>query len=865
MDLIGREADLDAIERKLEGRLVTVVGAGGVGKTMVARHLAERSQSKGGPTAVWVDLGWVTSAGEMTFAWTRALSPTGESLGSLVDAIDALGSVLLVIDNCEHLMGLISPIVEEVISSCEHARVLATSRDSLGIAGEQLWRLAGLTCPPVDAVVSDPDAFAAVRLFLDRAMQVRPDLVLDDSTLAEVAAICRLLDGNPLGLILAAGHLRAMSPSQLRTSVQYSNRLLSNRSATNGSRHASIDMSLRWSFDLLEPADQDVLVSLGAFPGEFDLEAARIVGGDGPTDHDVMMSIGRLVDHGLVDFDGENTYHLPFVVRRFALDAGEGTERSAAAYEAHARMVLGWAAAACEWGDRVAPALIDRRAVDLHAGLAWAMEHDARLADRSFASFGVVLHGTVRRQYCDWVAARTDHGLDWARAVGWLAILAPTDAEAVLDDALQRAERIAAEAADSHLERLIACTSTQRATRRGDLRPARRLVEAARLANDGQIVVASATTAALVAATLGLFDDATTLCAATKWACEQGGLPYAATGALLAEALMAQKSGRTALARSLIDDASSSAITMSAVLGVRATMAIDHGDSDGLDTVCDRLTSPSEAHGLVVRARATIGAHHLRHDFDAAIAVADDAIGVGPLEDSELLLVTAACRLRGGHRPETVLDALDRARRSISLIAEPCPAFEIILHLLHAQTCLIDDDLDGAGRHLYPALERARTHQQRLLTIDALETVADLSYRRGTTKPANTLRAACTRARSELEYHSTLLAPTVAFEPGPPIEAIGLDAAIALAMRTRGGRGRPSTGSASLTPTEIAVVDLVVAGRTNAEIATELIVSTATVKTHLTHVFAKLGVTNRTQLAVTIDRSTLFRPNGPAT
>ncbi len=863
MDLIGRDADVEGIERALACRLVTVVGAGGVGKSMVASHVLERWRSSGGESsAVWVDLGWVTSADDIAVAWARALGPTVQSHASMIEAIDRRGPVLLVVDNCEHVTKLIAPIVEEIATTCDSARILATSRDSLGLAGERLWRLSGLACPPAEATLSRPAEFAALRLFLDRAIQVRPSMSLDERTLTDVGETCRLLDGNPLGLILAAGHLRAMSPSDLLASVAASNVLVGRHSADVGSRQASIDASLRWSFDLLEPAERDVFVALGAFPHAFDLEAARVVASPGPTAQDVVATLARLVDHGLVDFDGEQSYRLPFVARKFALDFGDGIHGLAAARERHARFFLRRGAEANMWGENVDPVSIDRLAIDLHAGLIWAMGHDPHLADRSFASFGVGLHGTVRRNYCDWVATRTDRDLDWAEAVGWLAILAPVDSGPVLDEAMRAAARIAAEAADAHLERLLACTTAQRATAVGDLRPARRLVDDACQADDGWIVVASATTAALIAATMGCFEDAEAFCTATKWACEQGGLAYAATGALLAEALMAHKSGRPGQAQSLIAEATDSPVMTSVVLGIRSVMAIDSGDLAALEMISEKLAAPIDAYGHLVRARAAFGVHLMSGDVTAAIGSAAAEIGSGPLEDAELLLLTAAAQLRNGFSLAEVRDNLDRARLAISLIAETCPSFEILLQILHAQTCLRENDLDGAGRHLYPALDQARAHRHRLLTIDVLETVAELSHRRGSATSANALQAACTRARTELGYNSKLLAPNSRLAPGPQVEAIDLDRALALAMRTRGGRRRPSNGIASLTPTETAVVDLVVAGRTNAQISTELVMSTATVKSHLTHVFAKLGVSNRTQLAVSVDRSRLPRHSG---
>ncbi|WP_433591286.1 AfsR/SARP family transcriptional regulator [Nocardia sp. CA-145437] len=319
---VGREHDLtEVVKRVGASRLVTLVGPGGAGKTRLAVAVAGElgGHIAGGPVpgeAGRADEGTTSSRGESTahgrgdstagggfaggvgfaelaavsdssdlpravagalgVALSRTVEPSGaDPVGLLAEALPT-APMLLVLDNCEHLVDEVALFVAELLGRVPELRVLATSRQPLGIGGETLWETAPLAVPPPDS--ADIEGFPSVRLFLDRAAAVRADLAPTDSVLETVAEICRHLDGLPLALELAAAKLRVMPLPVLRARLDDRFAVLAGGSRTALPRHRTLRAVLDWDWELLIEAERTALARLSVFPAPFTPAAAEGLG-----------------------------------------------------------------------------------------------------------------------------------------------------------------------------------------------------------------------------------------------------------------------------------------------------------------------------------------------------------------------------------------------------------------------------------------------------------------------------------------------------------------------------------------------------------------------------------------------------------
>jgi predicted ATPase/class 3 adenylate cyclase len=304
---IGREAEIVAAEGRLAGTsLLTLTGAGGVGKTRLAveigAHLASSFRD-----GVWlVELAALTDADLVDDAVAAALAikqrAGTEILAALVEDIGAR-AMLLILDNCEHLIGGVVAMTDELLRRCPNLKVIATSREALGIPGEALLPVPSMSLPPADAAASadtmrDSDA---VLLFVDRAAAVLPGFALGPSNADAIAQICRRLDGIPLAVELAAARVRSLPPNQIAARLDDRFRLLTGGSRTALPRHRTLRAAMDWSFDLLGVPEQAILPRLAVFAGSFSLEAAESVTAGGPVaERDVLDLLGRLVDRSLL-------------------------------------------------------------------------------------------------------------------------------------------------------------------------------------------------------------------------------------------------------------------------------------------------------------------------------------------------------------------------------------------------------------------------------------------------------------------------------------------------------------------------------------------------------------------------------------
>ncbi|KUN33024.1 SARP family transcriptional regulator [Streptomyces longwoodensis] len=350
---VGRDDDLAALRALVAGhRLTTVIGPGGSGKTRLATETARNLLGEL-PDGAWlVELAALAPAatdGDVARAALTGLGLRDALLGgpSHAEPLDRLVAAvrdreaLLVLDNCEHVVEAAALFAHRVLGECRRLRILATSREPLGITGEALWQAEPLALPPEDTDPDSMDASPAVRLLRDRAAAVRRDLTADAGTRAALARICRALDGMPLAIELAAARLRTMSPEQLASRLDDRFRLLTGGSRTALPRHRTLRAVVDWSWELLGEAERAVLRRLSVFAGPVGLDAAEAVCAGGPVAADeVLELLTALTEKSLLTAEGGAAprYRMLGTIKEYAghrlAETGEA-ERTRRAHLAH--------------------------------------------------------------------------------------------------------------------------------------------------------------------------------------------------------------------------------------------------------------------------------------------------------------------------------------------------------------------------------------------------------------------------------------------------------------------------------------------------------------------------------------------------
>ena len=320
---VGREGQMADIRRLLsEHRLVTLTGAGGIGKTRLAVHVATYTAAEFS-AAVYVDLAPITDHALVAATAARALGLPDQPGRSTTDTLlrfVGTQQMLMVLDNCEHLLDATAALTTALLGGCPGLTVLATSREPIGVPGERIWRV-----PPLSL------ADDAIELFTDRARHARPDFTIIGDNAAIVREICRRLDGMPLALELAAARVRALSLPEILDSLHDRFRVLTGGARTAVRRQQTLRASVDWSHALLTEPERVLFRRLAVLMGRFDLDAAQAIAGDEELHrHQVLDLLTLLIDKSLVvaeNTGGRTRYRLMETLRQYALEKlGESGE-----------------------------------------------------------------------------------------------------------------------------------------------------------------------------------------------------------------------------------------------------------------------------------------------------------------------------------------------------------------------------------------------------------------------------------------------------------------------------------------------------------------------------------------------------------
>ena len=336
---IGREREKAEVKALLSrSRFVTLTGTGGAGKTRLALEVAGEMLPEF-PDGVWlVELAPLSDGALLTHTLASALN-VGEQPGRpiLATLTDSLGQkhLLLVLDNCEQLADATAALAGALLQACPRVHILATSRERLKVAGENIWRVSSLSVPDPRHLGTPTmlNEYEAIRLFVERGAAVSPDFALTERNAQDVGRICWHLDGLPLPIELAASRLNVLSPRQIADRLADRFRLLKTESALVSPRHRTLEAVMGWSYDLLSDEERRLFRRLSVFAGGFTLEAAEAVYDGRADEFDLIDLLTRLVDKSLIipeDHDGEVRYRLLETVRQYGQDklieSGEAEE-----------------------------------------------------------------------------------------------------------------------------------------------------------------------------------------------------------------------------------------------------------------------------------------------------------------------------------------------------------------------------------------------------------------------------------------------------------------------------------------------------------------------------------------------------------
>ena len=879
---VGREAVmLDVGQLLVDNRLVTLTGAGGAGKTRLGVEIAARIAPEFRDGVWYVDLSPITHPAVVPVTVMRALGLPDQPGRSTMDTLlrfVADRQLLILLDNCEHLLDASAELVVAVLAGAPGLTVLATSREPIGVTGEATWRVPSLS-------VAD----AAIELFADRARLAQTGFTVSSDNAAAVAEICGRLDGMPLAIELAAARVRALSLAEILEGLHDRFRLLTGGARTAVRRQQTLRASVDWSHALLSEPERVLFRRLAVFLGGLDLDAAQAVAGGGDVErYQVLDQLTLLVDKSLVvaeNASGRTRYRLLETVRQYAqeklAESGEADAvrwRHRDHYTAIAALLDAPARTDHEQRLEQAEAEMD----NLRAAFVWSLETSDVGRSLELATSLQPLwftRGRIREGLAWFDAALTGgdtHHLEVAAAVraGALADKAVLDAwvaARISMDQAQQAVAIARELDDPALlaRALTACGVVANYYDREVARPyfaeaiglARAIGDRWRLS---QILALQAQGAAIAGDPLAVraageegrdladaIGDRSNSRVSRFWLGLAQGVSGDLAGAI-------KQLGEVAAESAAAHDE----IWRVASLGTLGTVLAYQGEADGARAAAEAtLTAGAELGGFFgmgyqVLALAALAAGD-RASADEAREAASKHISVAGEMGAMWRYWGADVALAGGD----LAAARGLADDAVSATKGCYLSFALTGR---ARVLMAQGEPKQAERDAHDALTRAAEIEAPICVPDILEVLAGLAGEAGSHHEAARLFGAAQAVRQRIGvvrfkiYDAGYLASVTALRDAMGDKdfdaawaegaALSTEEAIAYAQRGRGERKRPASGWASLTPAERDVVRLVSEGLANNDIATQLFVSPRTVQTHLTHVYTKLGLTSRVQL-----------------
>jgi predicted ATPase/class 3 adenylate cyclase len=423
---VGRETDLAEVRAALDdASVVTLTGVGGVGKTRLALQVAADTVGRYPDGAWFVDLGPVADATFVGSTFSSSLSLPERRQGTIEESVVAVlrdKRLLVVVDNCEHVIETVADLVDAVVGSCPGVRVLATSREALDVDGEDTYEVRPLASPDSETIMDND----AVRLFAERARSARRDFVLSEENAPVVAEICHRLDGIPLALELAAARLKVMSAPEVLARLDERFPLLEGGRRSALERHQTLRGAIDWSYALLEPAEQLVFTRLSVFAGGFTLAAAEevVVDDDSIAMAAVLGLLASLVAKSMVvagDTETGTRYWLLETLREYARDRLGELDDPERVRSLHAKQMLALVDAAVPVltgaDDQIGLARLAPEQDNLRAALAWSRHHDPHTFLRLVQAMSVYWqrHSSFR-EISQWTQAALEHAAGLAPA-----------------------------------------------------------------------------------------------------------------------------------------------------------------------------------------------------------------------------------------------------------------------------------------------------------------------------------------------------------------------------------------------------------------------------------------------------------------
>lgn len=894
--LVRRDREVDDIERRLDQwGVVTLTGPPGVGKSRLALDVAGHVQAVRGTAAVVVSIERLADEAQVVTAVSDGLAEANRTVLRGPPSTDPIPLVIL--DDCDRLVSACAHVAHSLLR--RGVPVLATAREPLGVAGECVWRLAPLEGPE-RGQHQLPELFTeseAAQLFCEQAAAAARGFVPTPETAAAIAEICRRLDGIPLAIEMAARTATAYSPSEILAHLEDPFSLLGSGPRTAHPRHQSLRACVAWSYDLLSVPEQLVLQRLAVFPGTFSDDAAfQVCAPQGVGEAGMAEILRALVDKSLVEAEGHvggTRYRLLNITRWFAAEQLAAAGEADVQRDEHARWCGKMVEAAGDprrgrpWLERLQP-IHD----DLHVALERALvrgpvaaavvigEADVRLC-RAEGLYAEARLTTER------VVAATANEPDAVKARTLALVGVADETSSNLAEAVARLERrlASAEMAAEPVE-LIRAKGAQAFVKLlayGDSRDLGALVSvgsAAREVADPALLVEAL--AALGMAHILVGD------------------PAVAQGELV-ECLELARSGREELreadalvalgaARVALGSYADAAIALSeglevaralgqahtvatalAWLGEAARLCGDGVTAENRFTEAVDVAQASDDPLPLVRALVGLGQMSLeRGDLDAGKAMYESAYAITIAAPLAFTLAACLCGMARATsdpvRAESIAgQALEAAQRNADVPGEAV-ALDLLGRLRRARS-----DVRGATVRHRQALESAACIGDPAAMSGSLEALGSLAAGRGEFSVSARLlggaealrdRHGCVRPASQAEEHAATVESTrraleedVFDAEWTAGAALSTHAMVTYATSHRGQKlPRPVAGLEALTSAQRQVADLVVAGRTNADIAADLGIAPTTVKAHLRTVYAKVGVKSRTALAAQVHR-----------